>query len=135
VDAEKKVDSINQNINPQICFNNKEKEKILNKILATNDLQTYLTPLHTRSLPVEILTNEFITSDLEIRTNGQTVILRDTINKSDRTFKFSFPKINCEKQILEFTIWYEFEHADIVGKAINLNNEWVIEITGHGIVD
>ncbi|MDE3742321.1 hypothetical protein [Maribacter polysaccharolyticus] len=117
------------------CFAIKEREIILNKILATDDLQTYLKPLQERSLPLEIVINKFITPDLRIRTNGQDVILRDSSSKIERTFEFSFPNIDCEKQILGFSVWYEFEHANIVGIVRKLNEKWAIEIIGHGIVD
>lgn len=117
------------------CITKEDKETIIQNILKTKDIQGYLIPLSKKKLDVQILQNEFITSNLGIHINGKKVILIDSTKISERTFRLKFPRIDCDAKMLNFAVWYEFEHADITGKAIGKEGKWVIEVLGHGIVD
>ncbi|MHA7832516.1 MAG: hypothetical protein ACX93O_15580 [Flagellimonas sp.] len=127
VSTHKKVDNV--------CIKNKEKEIIIGKILSSDDLQIYLTPLVKDSLEIQLLKNDFLTDSLNIVVGGQKVVLLDSTNLTKGSFKLIFPEMDCKKGQLSFAIWYEFEHADITGKVFKENNVWQVEITGHGIVD
>jgi|GEM_PF-4691003 len=54
---------------------------------------------------------------------------------TERMFKINFSEIECEKRLLLFTIWYQWEHARIARKAYKKENEWNIKISEHGILD
>ncbi|MFC4220015.1 hypothetical protein [Flagellimonas marina] len=132
---ERNVPILTNQIDDDSCLERRDVEIITKKILSTDDLQLYLKPLKEKGLGVQILRNEFLTDALNVTINGQKVVFIDSLKSTERVFKLTFPKIDCEAKKVSFAIWYEFEHADITGNAINQNNEWNVEVVGHGIVD
>lgn len=119
----------------QECLKNMDKEIIVENIFDSPKLRVHIKPLIQRSIKIQILENEFICQDLSIQVDGLPVIIQDSVEATEHTFRIKSLDLNCEIPELLFSVWYPFEHAVIDGKAIKENGNWQIEITGSGVID
>ncbi|MEZ4968908.1 MAG: hypothetical protein R2814_04465 [Flavobacteriaceae bacterium] len=117
------------------CLTKDDKEIIIQNIFEHEDLKEYVLPLRQRDLILFLLTNDNIKDGLEIDLGGMSVGYIDSMETDKHIFDIKFKNIDCDGKKLKFTLWYDFEHADITGKANKENGEWKIAILGHGIVD
>ncbi len=115
------------------CWSDMNKQNIVTAIFNTDDLKTYTKIYIENNLPVQIIKNKFITDKLEITTNGQQILLIDSTANIDLAFEIKIKKINCHK--LKFEVWLDYEHANIRGKVVKKNENWIVEVISHGIVD
>ncbi|MEZ4968913.1 MAG: hypothetical protein R2814_04490 [Flavobacteriaceae bacterium] len=116
------------------CWNNQERQDIIEEILSTKDLQTYVKLFIREKLPIQIIKNEFILEDLKIFTNNQEVEIIRKNSNSDLAFELTFQEIKCPTK-LQFAVWLDCEHASIKGFVLKKDEKWITEITSHGIVD
>lgn len=117
------------------CLQSEDIESIAEEILNTPKLQIHVIPLKERSIEIQLLKNDLITQDLSIKVGGIPVVLNDSTNKTEHTFRIKALNVNCEKQKLSFSVWYPFEHVVIRGEAIKKHKKWSVQITGSGAID
>ncbi len=117
------------------CLEKQDKEQIVKAILVVDDMNEYVKPTLENAKNIELLKNEFITKDMSIKIEDDSVQIVDSLNASEKVFKLDFQNIDCAEKKIPFTIWYEFEHADLTGYVFKKNIKWHVKITGHGIVD
>ena len=121
-----------KNINT-ICFTKKEKELSLKKIFSTTEFQTYLHPESEGRLPIQLVTNKFITPDLQISSNNQKIIFKDSlVLPYGRVHKISIDSINCNKKSFFYSVFYPIEAAIIQGKVTKNDSVWIATVTHVG---
>lgn len=111
-----------------------ERQDIIEEILSTKDVQTYVQLYIREKLPIQIIKNEFISENLKIFTNNQEVEIIGKNSNSDLAFELTFQEIKCPTK-LQFSVWLDYEHASIRGFVLKKDKKWIAEITSHGIID
>lgn len=130
----KNVDRTSSQENKQKCLSNSDMEEIVFSILNTQRIQNHLHPNVEGQLPIKVLENEFITSDLEVVSNGYGIIIVDSLNLTDNTFRIAFEEVDCKK--LNFNVAYLIEgQIYFSGFVVKSGLEWIASITHSGIAD
>ena len=120
--------------NMQKCLSNSDIEEIVFSILNTQRIQNHLHPDFKGQLPIKVLENEFIASDLEVISNGYGIIIVDSLNLTDNTFRIAFEEVDCKK--LNFNVTYPIEgQIYFSGFVVKSGLEWIASITHSGIAD
>ncbi|MFC4220014.1 hypothetical protein ACFOWS_07710 [Flagellimonas marina] len=109
----------------------KDKEKIIEAIMATPDFQMFLHPNIEGRLPVQLVKNEFITSDLNIFSNGFQVQFVDSLTLPEgKEHQITLGKIDCTGSKISYSIYYPIEGVIISGKILKKDGSWIaIETT------
>jgi hypothetical protein len=122
------------NIDNSNCFTVKEREKILEAIIETPDFQMFLHPEVEGRLPVQLVKNEFVTTDLFMKNNGYKVQFRDSLILPDGMMhRIRVTNIDCEEKRLQYSVFYPVEGAVITGSIYKLDSIWKVEDTNWGI--
>lgn len=118
------------------CPSKNEKEKMLETILGTPDFQMFLHPEVDGRLPVRLLINEFVTEDLELKSNGLPVLFEESLSISHvSVHRLRIIEADCKNQIFSYSIFYPIEGAIITGTAKKNDTTWLITDTNWGIKD
>jgi len=120
--------------NKQKCLSDSDIEEIVFSILNTQRIQNHLHPDVKGQLPIKVLENKLISSDLEVISNGYGVIIVDSLNLTDNTFRIAFEEVDCKN--LNFNVTYPIEgQIYFSGVVVKLGLEWIANITHAGIAD
>ena len=133
---EQKNDAYNTERKNDFCMTKTEKEKLVETILNTEDFQMFLHPDVEGRLTVRLQKNEFITGDLNIKSNGLPVILKDSLDLpygSVHRLRIIF--MDCENQKFSYSIFYPIEGAIITGTIKKTDTLWLVSDTNWGIKD
>ncbi|TKD65911.1 hypothetical protein [Flavobacterium sp. ASW18X] len=108
------------------CFTKQDKENILESIMGTEEFQMFLHPEIDGRLPILLVKSEFISTDLELFSNGQKVEYVDSLNlPNGRQHRIKLLEMDCEKNIIKYSIFYPIEGAIISGSVKKKENIWV----------
>jgi hypothetical protein len=122
--------------NNKSCFSKTEREKVLKSVLSSKSFQKFLHPEAINRLPIRIIKNDFITSDLRLESNGYNVILVDSSNLGDDlAHRIKFYKIDCNEKKLNYSVFYPIEAASISGEVYKSNSLWLNSVTSVGEID
>jgi hypothetical protein len=115
------------------CWSKKDKQMILTAIIGSKDFQYYLHPENETRLPILLSSNDFVTKDLEIFSNGQKVVITDyNPDPESRTHKITMNSLNCEKELLSYSVFYPIEGAVIEGTVKKISDRWVATVSHVG---
>ncbi len=118
------------------CLDKNDKEKLLESIFETEEFQMFLHPEIKERLPIRLVKNEFITSDLVIFSNGQKVQLVDSLILPIGTqHRVKLIKKDCNRGIVEYSIFYPIEGVVISGSAQKKGDSWTTYETTWGEKD
>ncbi|MEZ4968912.1 MAG: hypothetical protein R2814_04485 [Flavobacteriaceae bacterium] len=115
----------------QECLDKKDKEKIIETIMSTPDFQMFLHPNVEGRLPVQLVKNEFVTSDLNIFSNGFQVQFVDSLTLPEgKEHQITLGNIDCFGSKISYFIYYPIEGVIISGKILKKDSSWIaIETT------
>ncbi|MBQ4913522.1 hypothetical protein J8L85_03680 [Maribacter sp. MMG018] len=117
----------------QDCMDKKDREKIIEAIVSTPDFQMFLHPKIEGRLPVKLVKNEFVTSDLIIYSNGLKVQFVDSLELPEGSqHRITIGDIDCSGSKISYSVYYPIEGAIISGKVYKNHKEWVATETTWG---
>lgn len=118
------------------CISKTEKERMIEAILRTPDFQLFLHPKVEGRLPVRLQKNEFITRDLEIKSNDLAVIFEDSLDLPYGSIhRLRITDMDCENKKFSYSIFYPIEGAVITGTVRKADTSWLIVNSNWGIKD
>ncbi|MDO6602288.1 hypothetical protein [Arenibacter palladensis] len=131
-----KVEIKENNLEANQCFTKGEREEIIKTIIETSDFQMFLHPNVKGRLPVQLVKNEFVTSDLKIKSNGYQVIFRDSLILPEGTIhRIRMEEEDCKSKKVTYSVFYPVEGAILTGTIVKSDTKWMAENTNWGIKD
>lgn len=117
----------------QECLSNKDKANIIEAILTTSDFQMFLHPNLKGRLPIKLVKNQFVSSDLKIVSNGVQVQFVDSLTHPEGgEHQITIEDIDCSGFKILYSVYYPIEGVIISGKILKKGDSWIAVETTWG---
>ena len=125
------------------CFSVPDREQILISIFTSEDADLNLVRKHQNfpnrydgKIIGKLLSSEFITKDLTLEFNDIPMIIVDSLNLTEDTYRIEIDAYSCSEKKISFTVTCPFEGQWYTsGEASYEDGNWSTKITSGGIAD
>jgi hypothetical protein len=125
------------------CFSKSDREQIITSIFTSKDADLNLIrknqlfpDRYDGKIFGKLLSSEFITMDLTLEFSDTPMIIVDSLNLTEDTYRIKIDAYSCSEKKISFTVTCPFEgqwHTS--GEVSYEDGNWSTKITSGGIAD